>query len=67
MFIGWWTCIPTVYRPLSLLSLCDSEFARKPPNAHSLGRQIAQKPPFSVFQIVGIKHKKHAQVLFHFC
>jgi hypothetical protein len=31
------------FAPAFTLSLCDSERSRKPPNAHSLGRQTAQK------------------------
>ena len=31
------------FAPAFTLSQCDSVYARKPPNAHSLGRQTAQK------------------------
>jgi hypothetical protein len=34
------------FAPAFTLSFHDSECSRKPPNAHSLGRQTAQKPPF---------------------
>jgi hypothetical protein len=43
MRIGWLTCIPAVFAPAFTLSFHDSERSRKPPNAHSLGRQTAQK------------------------
>jgi hypothetical protein len=32
------------FAPAFTLSFHDSERSRKPPNAHSLGRQTAQKP-----------------------
>jgi hypothetical protein len=35
------------FAPAFTLSLCDSEYARKPQDAHSLSRQTAQKPPIS--------------------
>lgn len=31
MFIGWLTCISAGFAPAFTLSLCDSEYARKPP------------------------------------
>ena len=31
-------CISAGFAPAFTLSLCDNEYARKPPNAHSLGR-----------------------------
>jgi len=34
------------FAPAFTLSFHDSECSRKPPNAHSLGRQSAQKPLF---------------------
>jgi hypothetical protein len=35
------------FAPAFTLSQCDSEYARKPQDAHSLSRQTAQKPPIS--------------------
>jgi hypothetical protein len=37
------------FAPAFTLSQCDSEYARKPQDAHSLSRQIAQKPLFLYF------------------
>jgi hypothetical protein len=51
--------------PAFTLSQRDSEYSRKPPNALSLGRQTAQKPPFPSFsEFINFRnyaHQKHAQ------
>jgi len=55
------------FAPAFTLSQCDSEYARKPQDAHSLGRQTAQKPPFpsfSEFQTSGIMHTKNKHKFF---
>ena len=46
------------FAPAFTLSQSDSERSRKPTNAHSLGRQTAQKPPLNCPNLISKIYQK---------